>query len=572
MKSKRTELNQLIAELVQERESYVPHWQDINKHVRPRSAKFCTKQGGRGDKRNQSIINNTATMSSETLASGMMSGVTSPARPWFKLSTGDPELDKIESVKTWLHDVAISMREVFAKSNLYTELPLVYADLGDYGISAMTALENDDSTVRFQHMPIGSYAIATDEDGRVDTIVREWQMTVRQLVQKFGKENCSAAVQAMYDNNQMGQWIEVAHIVHRNKDHDPKKLSAKHKKYCSIYMERSGNGRSEESITGFLRESGFDEFPVMCPRWSVTGEDPYGNSPAMNALGDIKALQVYEKRAAQMIDKGANPPMSAPSSLRNQRASLLPGDVTYVDVNQGQQGFQPVYEPNPTWLTALEQKILKHETRIKRAFYEDLFLMLANMDGVQPRNQLEIAERKEEKLLQLGPVMDRLNDELFDPLIDRTFDIMVKNSIPDWNAGNPGMLPIPPDELQNVKLKVEYTSIMAQAMKKVALGDVERFAGFMGNLAQGDPSVMDRWDLDETAKEYHDGIGLPPKIIRSDDEVDAIRQQRAQAQKAAQAVDMAKTSSEAAKNVAQTPMDGDNALARIIQNMQGATA
>jgi hypothetical protein len=321
-----------------------------------------------------------------------------------------------------------------------------------------------------------------------------------------------------------------------------------------------------------LRESGFDEFPVMCPRWSVTGEDPYGNSPAMNALGDIKALQVYEKRAAQMIDKGANPPMSAPSSLRNQRASLLPGDVTYVDVNQGQQGFQPVYEPNPTWLTALEQKILKHETRIKRAFYEDLFLMLANMDGVQPRNQLEIAERKEEKLLQLGPVMDRLNDELFDPLIDRTFDIMVKNSIPDWNAGNPGMLPIPPDELQNVKLKVEYTSIMAQAMKKVALGDVERFAGFMGNLAQGDPSVMDRWDLDETAKEYHDGIGLPPKIIRSDDEVDAIRQQRAQAQKAAQAVDMAKTSSEAAKNVAQTPMDGDNALARIIQNMQGATA
>ncbi len=572
MESKRKELNQLIGEVRQERESYVPHWQDINKFVRPRSAKFFIQSGNRGDKRNQSIINNTATMASETLASGMMSGVTSPARPWFKLSTGDPALDELDSVKDWLHKVAIAMREVFAKSNLYTELPLIYADLGDYGTAAMSALENDDSIVRFQHFPIGSYAVATDENGRVDTMVREWQMTVRQLVQKFGKENCSAAVQAMYENNQMGQWIEVAHIVSRNKDHDPNKLSAKNKKYSSIYMERAGQTRNEDSIEGFLRESGFDEFPIMCPRWSVTGEDPYGNSPAMNALGDIKALQLMEKRSAQMIDKGANPPMSAPGSLRNQRASLLPGDVTYVDVNQGQQGFQPVYEPNPTWLSALEQKIIKHENRIKRAFFEDLFLMLASMDGVQPRNRMEIAERKEEKLLQLGPVMDRLNDELFDPLIDRTFDIMLKNSVPDWNAGLPGLLPQPPEELQGIKLKVEYTSIMAQALKKVSLGDIERFAGFIGNLAQGDPSVMDRVNLDEMNKEYHGGIGLAPKILRSDEEVESIRGQRAQQQRAAQSMEMAKTGSETAKNVAQMPMEGDNALAKIIQNMQGAAA
>lgn len=570
--TKRAALNQLIAEVRSERDSYIPHWQDINRFVRPRSAKFVIAQGNRGDKRNQAIINNTATMASETLASGMMSGVTSPARPWFRLSSGDPAKDQIEAVKVWLHDVAVTMREVFGKSNLYTELPLLYADLGDYGIAAMNALEHDTEIVRFSHMPIGSYAVATDEDGRVDTIVREWQMTVRQLVQKFGRENCSPAVQAMYDNKQMGQWIEVAHIVRRNPEHDRAKLAARHKKFSSIYMERAGNGRSEESITGFLRESGFDDFPVLVPRWSVTGEDPYGNSPAMNALGDIKALQLLEKRAAQLVDKGTNPPMAAPSSLRNQRASLLPGDVTYVDVNQGQQGFVPVYEPNPTWMAAVEKKIAQHELRIKRAFFEDLFLMLANMDGVQPRNQMEIAERKEEKLLQLGPVMDRLNDELFDPLIARTFAILVKRSIPDWNAGLPGLLPQPPKELQDTDLKVEYTSIMAQALKKVALGDIERFAGFMGNLAQGDPSVLDRWSLDETAKEYHNGIGLAPKIIRSDEEVAAIRQQRAQQQQAAQSVEMAKAGSEAMRNVAQTPLDGDNALARIIQNMQGAAA
>lgn len=572
MTTKREELNALISELRQERESYIPHWQDINRYVRPRSAKFVITQGGRGDKRNQNIINNTATLASETLASGLMSGVTSPARPWFKLSTGDPNLDKLDAVKDWLHKVSEAMREVFAKSNLYTELPLIYADLGDYGISALSALEDEDQIVHFSHMPIGSYSIATDAKGRVCGIVREWQMTVRQLVDEFGREKCSPSVQSAYDNNQMGTWFEVAHIVVKNKNYKPGRIGGKFKKYQSIYMERSGNSRSETAINGFLRESGFDEFPVMCPRWSVTGEDPYGNSPAMNALGDIKALQLLEKRAAQLVDKGTNPPMAAPSSLRNQRASLLPGDVTYVDVNQGQQGFAPVYEPNPSWLAGLEKKIQQHEYRIKRAYYEDLFLMLSNMDGVQPRNTMEIAERKEEKLLQLGPVMDRLNDELFDRLIDRTFSIMVKRSRPDWDAGLPGLLPMPPQEIQDASLKVEYTSIMAQAMKKVALGDIERFAGFIGNIAQADPSVMDRWNLDETAKEYHAGIGLAPKIVRSDDEVQAIRQGRAQQQQAAQQMEMAKAGTEAMKNVGQTPLDGDNALARIIQNMQGSAA
>lgn len=570
--TKRAELNLLISELRAERESYIPHWQDINRFVRPRSAKFVITQGNRGDKRNQNIINNTATLASETLASGLMSGITSPARPWFKLSTGDVNLDQIDSVKDWLHKTALAMREVFAKSNLYTELPLVYADLGDYAISALSALEDEDAIVHFSHMPIGSYSIATDAKGRVNTIVREWQMTVRQMVAEFGRDNCSPQVQAAYDNNQLGLWFEVAHLVFENKDYKPGRIGGKFKKYKSIYMERGGNSRSESSITGFLRESGFDEFPVMVPRWSVTGEDPYGNSPAMNALGDIKALQLLEKRAAQLVDKGTNPPMAAPSALKNQRASLLPGDVTYVDVNQGQQGFVPVYEPNPSWLAGLEKKIQQHEFRIKRAFYEDLFLMLANMDGVQPRNTMEIAERKEEKLLQLGPVMDRLNDELFDRLIDRTFAIMVKRSRPDWDAGLPGLLPMPPQEVQEATLKVEYTSIMAQAMKKVGLGDIERFAGFIGNLAQGDPSVLDRWNLDETAKEYHGGMGLAPKIVRTDDEVAAIREQRAQQQQAAEQMEMVKAGSEAVRNVGQVPLDGDNALARIIQNMQGAAA
>jgi hypothetical protein len=287
----------------------------------------------------------------------------------------------------------------------------------------------------------------------------------------------------------------------------------------------------------------------------------------MDALGTIKALQLKEKRKAQMIDKGANPPMSAPSSLKNQRASLLPGDVTYVDVNQGQQGFQPVYQPDHGWLAALKDDIRQDENAIKRAFFEDLFLMLANMEGVQPRNVMEIAERKEEKLLQLGPVMDRLNDELFDPLIDRTFSIMVNLSIPDWDAGLPGLIPQPPEALQRVKLKVEYTSVMAQALKMVGLGAIERFAGFMGGLAAADPSVLDKWNRDETVDVYADAVGLSPKIINSADDVAKVRDARARAQKMAQSAAMAETASKAMLNASKTDLTGDNGLSRLLGNL-----
>jgi hypothetical protein len=398
--------------------------------------------------------------------------------------------------------------------------------------------------------------------------VREWQMTVRQLVQQFGIDNCSERVKTMYETKQYETWIEVTHIVERNQDYDPDKLASRHKKFISVYLERGTSGAQDTRIEpSVLRESGFDQFPVMAPRWSVTGEDIYGNSPAMDALGTIKALQLKEKRKAQMIDKGANPPMSAPSSLKNQRASLLPGDVTYVDVNQGQQGFQPVYQPDHGWLAALKDDIRQDENAIKRAFFEDLFLMLANMEGVQPRNVMEIAERKEEKLLQLGPVMDRLNDELFDPLIDRTFSIMVNLSIPDWDAGLPGLIPQPPEALQRTKLKVEYTSVMAQALKMVGLGGIERFAGFMGGLAAADPSVLDKWNRDETVDVYADAVGLSPKIINSADDVAKVRDARARAQKLAQSAAMAETASKAMLNASKTDLTGDNGLSRLLGNL-----
>jgi len=286
----------------------------------------------------------------------------------------------------------------------------------------------------------------------------------------------------------------------------------------------------------------------------VTGEDVYGTEcPGMSTLGDVKALQLMHKRKAQAIEKMVNPPMVGPSSLRTMKASILPGDITYSDEREGQKGFRPAHEVNPR-IQELLMDIQDHQNRVRRGFYEDLFLMLSTSDRRQITAR-EIEERHEEKLLALGPVLEQLNQDLLDPLIDITFNVLVKQ----------GMIPEPPEELQGIDLKVEYISIMAQAQKLAGISGLERFAGMVGQMVQstGDPSILDKVDADQFIDEYGDITGIPPRIIRPDEDVKAIREGRAKAQQAQAATAQAKEVTSSVKDLSQTDMSGDNALTRL---------
>lgn len=273
----------------------------------------------------------------------------------------------------------------------------------------------------------------------------------------------------------------------------------------------------------------------------------------MIALGDNKALQTYEKRKAQGVEKMINPPMSAPMSMRNQKASLLAGDITYLDVRDGQQGFRPTHEIN--WRIAeVIEMISKHEERISTAFYEDLFLMLASSDRAQVTAR-EVEERHTEKLLMLGPVLERQNSELLDPIIDRTFAIMARR----------GMIPRPPQEMEGIELRVEYVSIMAQAQKLLDIGSIERFSTYIAGVAQIKPDVVDKFNADQAVDEYGIRMGVPVKIIVPDEDVDMVRQARAQQQYAMQQAEMASQAAQNAQTLSQTRLgSGGSALDAVV--------
>lgn len=567
--SKRHKLEIIRAQLESERSTFLSHWRELGEYILPRRPRFTVADVNRGDKRNEKIIDSTATMAARTLRSGMMSGVTSPARPWFRLSTPDPEMAEFGPVKNWLHDTAQRMSTSFLRSNLYNTLPVIYGDLGVFGTSALMVEEDFDSVMRFYAFPIGSYMIAKDDKGRINTFVREFRMTVRQVVEKFGRKvngkwdwsNMSLMVKSLYDAGQYEAWVDICHIIKPNDEYDPNALESKYnKKFTSCYFERgatTSQGMDSFQIGGldpnvYLRESGYDFFPVLCPRWEVNGEDVYGTDcPGMTALPDIKQLQIGERRTAQAIEKIINPPLLGPSSLRTQKVSLLPGDITYTDVREGMQGLRPVHEVNFR-ISEMEAKQAQVRDRIQRAFYEDLFLMLSTLDRRQITAR-EIEERHEEKLLALGPVLEQLNQDLLDPLIDIAFDFHMRQQI----------IPPPPPELEGSDLKVEYISIMAQAQKLVGLSGVERFAGFAGQIAQMNPAVLDKINAEQMIDVYADITSVPPSLVRTDDEVDAMRAQRAEEQAAQQEIEMVPQAAKAMKDLSQTNVQGDNALAQL---------
>lgn len=524
--------------LKNERSTWIDHWRDLSEQIRPRGSRFLASDRNKGTKTNSKIINGRPTYAARTLAAGMMSGITSPARPWFKLATPSPELNESAAVKTWLVAVEDEIRNTFHRSNFYDSLHLIYSDLCVPGTGVLHIDEDDEKTIRCYVHPCGQYAIATNEKGEVDTQYREVSLTVRQMVRRFGLDACSTGVQSLHREGQLDRWVECLHAIEPRDDLQPGKLGPKGKRWGSYWIEVGGDSQK------LLLESGYDEFPIMAPRWFVTGEDVYGTSPAMDALGDCRALQTLEKRKAMLVDKLTNPPMNAPPSLAG--ASLLPGAMNRVTTNEK---FEPSFMPNPAAISVIGQEIQRHEQRIDHAFYADLWLMLSQSEGTMTAR--EVSERREEKLLQLGTVLQRVSIDLLDPAVGRTFSILLRR----------GRLPKPPPEIQGQDLRVEYLNIMAQAQKLLGTTSMERLTTFAINVSQSSPEVLDKLDLDQTIDEYSAALGVPPTTVRPDDVVARIRAARAKAQQQQAQLEQAQGAAAAAQKLGATPLDTENPTA-----------
>lgn len=546
--------NKRLESLRSERSSFISLYRELSDNILAHRGRFLSSDRNKGHKRNTRQYNNTARYASRVQEAGMMAGISSPARPWFALRAQDPDMNEFRPVKDYLFKAQSTLYRVFSHSNLYNSLHMIYGELGTFGIAPMGIYHDFENVIRCKPYTVGSYSLGANGLGVIDTIYLEFEKTVAQLVGEYGLENCSEEVQNNWKKGNTEHWVKVVHLVEPNDDRDSQSPLARDKAYRSVYYEYETGMKGGEDK--FLRQSGFDTFPVPSPRWDVTGEDVYATDcPGMMCLGDVKALQLAERRSFQAVDILTKPPLQGPATLVAKMKNATFGDHIAVDGGAANSQLSSVYGNYRPDINVIEMKIDKAEDRINRAYYVDLFLMLANSDRRQITAR-EIAEKHEEKLLQLGPVLERLHTELLDPTIDRTFNILQQA----------GVLPVPPPELEDQDLKVEYVSILAQAQRMVAVSGIERVAGFVGELTNIWPEARHKIDANQAIDEYAESMGVNPRIIRSDDQADELVQAEREAAAQAAAMEQGQQLANTASTVADIPIGDENALQTMLSN------
>lgn len=541
------------------RNSYDAKLRDIAENMSPRRTRFFQSEAANaGQRKDQKIINNTPLRAVRTLSAGMQAGITSPIRPWGRTTTVDPDLAERGSIRQWCDIADRRVLSLFFKANFYNATHTFYGDIGPFG-TGVVLLDGDPITLlRARPIPVGEYCLAANSRGIIDTLYRETTLTVGQLVEKFGLKKCSKRVQDLKQQGKVDEPIEIKHIIEPRQVYDPSKRDAKNKPIASCWMECHADAE-----TGFLLESGYSENPILGARWNTTSSnDVYGSGPGDDALGDCRALQVLERDKAQATVLTVRPPMVGPTALQLLGVSLLPDAMNYVDQIAGNQ-VGPLKTVNPAAIPAIEASIREHEERIEAAFFADLWLMLAN-SGDPQKTAREIVERHEEKMLQLGPVLERLDGEYLTPAWERALAVAIRA----------GLIPPPPPELRGQELRVEYQSIMAQAQKAVQASSITQLFGFAGGLATTAqrPDILDKLDFDEAIDQMADALGASPNLVVPDDKVAQLRAARAKAQQQAQAAQDAMAAAQGAQVLSKTDMAGDNALTRIAGPILAAQA
>ncbi|WP_428075527.1 portal protein [Candidatus Avelusimicrobium luingense] len=494
MKKLHTDYKRQYDALKNEQSSWLPVWKELGAYLAPTRGFFdgqLPNQGRRID--HKMLLDSAPCLSVEVLCAGMMSGLTSPSRSWFDLSLAPEEMMDLPGAREWIFDVKKRLEEVFAKSNVYGVLHGFYEEIAVFGTAAFLVEEDKDKGIYCRPFTIGEYCLGTDEKGRTNRFGREFFLTAEQLIEKFGAENVPAQICALPAEQQSAKYYKVFHLITPNTHHSPLLRDHHHMAFTSVYFLEDGH---------ILRRGGYKEFPVIAARWEVkNASDVYGKGPGWKCLGDVKMLQKMQKTKLVALDKSTNPPVMVSANVQGE-VNLLPGGVTRYN-GTGDGAVRPAYQVQPD-LNSLDAAIESVRATIRSQFFADVFLALSaqNYTGM---TATEVAERHQEKMLVLGPVLERLKNELLDPLIDRAFNLLVRQ----------GLLPTPPQSIQGMPIKVEYVSMIAQAQKAAGLSSLVQGLNYAASVAAAQPEILKRVDYECALEEGLKALGVAPALLKS---------------------------------------------------------
>jgi hypothetical protein len=500
-------------------------WQECSDYCLPQRA-IITKTRTPGTKLKTDIYDSTAIQGAQIFAAGLNSYLTNPASRWFALGMKNRQLADNFEVKNWLKECEEGIFDYLNSSNFNQIIHEDYIDFAVFGNSILYEEESPKDIITFAVRPISEIYFLTNAQGKVDTIYRSFTFTARQAYQKWGK-NSGQKVLELMASAKVEEPVNFLHIVLPREERDVKKRDARNMPFASLYIE--------PTTKKILSEGGYEEFPFFIGRAYKVSDSEYAYSPASLALADVKMLNTMSRDILEAAQKTLHPPVILPHDGYLLPFKTSPKAINYKLSSSPDDKVESLQLNREIGLS-LEMEN-QRRTIIQRAFFVDLFLMLANLPD-KDRTATEVMERVNERMLILGPILGRLMYEKLDPLINRTFNILLRN----------GKLPAPPDILSGQEYKIDYISPLAKAQKSSETKSLSDLLLATKTMVELDPSVADNVNIDKMLRKFTE-INYLSDVLRSDEEIQQIRQMRTEAQQAQSAMELMQRGGEGAKAV-----------------------
>ena len=515
-------------ELLNARQPWEPFWDEIGQYVMPRAKKIFTRSNV--PETLDEIYDSTGAYCNIVLANGRLSWMTPPESRWFSY---DPPyyLKGDDAAEQWYKICTEQVQLQLAVGNFYNEVHEFYFDVGGFGTGVIWCEPGRNMPLLCRKLDLGTYCLAENDEGFVDTLSREFELTARQAVQWFGLDNLSDKIQKAYTGGQgpnaqksrkLDQKFWFRHLVYPRveEERDPEKFDPENKPIASVYTEKEGKH--------IVKIGGYTEQPFFASRYLKWFEsDPYGWGPAAIALPDMRQLNFLVKQSDALAEVSAFPRILIPEFYKGE-IDLRANGITYYDSSNANALPRE-------WLTqgkydiALERAEEKRKN-IRNAFHTDLFKMFEGLD--KEMTAREVMERSAEKLNIFSPTFVRMQTEFYNPFLLRAFRICMLS----------GLFPPPPKgvigrDQMGVSIEepeITYSSRIALAIKALENASFAHVVETQAPIMQVRPDVLDNYNLDQISRDTARNAGLPARWLNDLELVNAIRKSRAEQMQAQQ--------------------------------------
>ncbi len=536
-----------LKQMEQVKEDYLGLWEYIGRYVNSRREliRESQKWDKKGQYRGKKSYSGVANAALNIWVDGMQGFMVAQNLTWFKSAMSDWRLNEIDEVRIYLQKYDKAMYAAFARSNFYAILGEWIRDAGSIG-TAVLYTEEDITKGTEVHIPIHPREayISENKFGEVDTLFRKFMLTARQAVQKFGTEKLSPDI--LSNSEKHPEKIhEFIHAVFPNDEPMFGKLTSTNKKFKSVYVETSNKATPDGNET-ILKEGGFDIFPYSVWRYRKNSDEIYGYSPAAEAMAEVLSLNQIGKTLLQAAQISVAPALNVPEHMRGH-TRILPDGLNYFE--KASDIISPI-NTGITFPIGVDRED-KMERLIEDKYRVEFFLILARSE--REMTATEIMERQSEKAVLMGPQASRFVSEGLSKVFNIVSDIEDRaRRLPD---------DIPQVLLDsNSSIDIQFTGPLFQAQKRMfALQPIRAGLTEMERVTVLYPHAPDRINEKKLSEKILDSTDFPQDLMNSDEEVEAIREERAQAEANRLAMEQAGQMADAYPKIKDAPEEGSPA-------------